>query len=130
MRGWSDGRPAPILLGVRYFARFNPLRAVRDLRFFLAQRQPYELWFGMLAIVLTGLLLIGFVKDSHVERPYKPNIVYVEQWRGDRTDAQIVAQQKVDQVAVDKRKAEIERRQKAVQAQFKRMDDKLKAYGL
>lgn len=115
---------------MRYLARFSPVTAIRDLRHYLAARQPYELWFGILSILITGLLLIGFMYDSREVRPYKSNIIYVQQWRADRTDAQIVAQQKVDQVAIDKRKAEIDRRRKAMQAQFKRMDDKLKAYGL
>lgn len=115
---------------MRYFARFSPVAALRDLRLFLSARQPYELWFGILSIVITGLLLIGFVKDSRVARPYKPDIIYVQQWRADRTDAQITAQQKVDQVAIDRRKAELDRRRKATQAQFKRIDDRLKEYGL
>lgn len=115
---------------VRYFARLSPFAAIRDLRLFLSARQPYELWFGILSILITGLILIGFVKDSRVARPYKPNIIYVQQWRADRTDAQITAQQKIDQVAIDKRKAEIDRRRKEIQAQFKRIDDRLTEYGL
>lgn len=114
---------------VRYLARFSPIAAYRDLRLFLSYRQPYELWFGILAILITALVLFAFVKDSHFDRVYKPNIVYVQQWKADRTDAEIVTQQKADQPAIDKRKAEIEARQKDRQAQFKRLDDKLKAYG-
>lgn len=115
---------------MRYFSRFSPLAAIRDLRAFLAARRPYELWFGILAILVTGTLMVGFILDSRIAAPYRPNIVYIEQWRGDRTDDQIVAQQKVDQVAVDARNAEIERRRLDRQAQFKRLDDKMKAWGL
>lgn len=120
----------PYLAGVRYLARFNPLRAVNDLRAYLAQRQPYELWFGILAIVLTALILFGFVLDSHVERPYKANITYVESWPLSRTDREIIAQQKIDQVKRDKLAAEVRARQERTRAQFKQLDDKLKAYGL
>lgn len=114
---------------MRYLSRFSPVAAIRDLRLFLSQRRPYELWFGILAIVLTGLILVGFVKDSKVEKPYEPNIMYVEQWRADRTDAEIVAKQKVDQVGIDKRRAEIEKQKKARQAEFKRLDDRLESMG-
>lgn len=114
---------------MRYLARFSPIAAYRDLRLFLSHRQPHELWFGILAIVITAALLFAFVKDSHFERVYKPNIVYVQQWKADRTDEQIVTQQKADQPAIDKRKAEIEARQKKRRAEFKRLDDKLEAYG-
>lgn len=114
---------------MRYFARFSPFAAYRDLRLFLSHRQPHELWFGILAILITALLLFAFVKDSHFDRVYKPNIVYVEQWKADRTDGQIVAQQKADQPAIDKRKAEIEARQNKRRAEFKRLDDTLEKYG-
>lgn len=114
---------------MRYLSRFSPIAAIRDLRVFLSHRQPHELWFGMLAIVLTGLLLIGFVKDSRIEKPYKSNIIYVEQWRADRTDAQIAAKQKVDQVDIDKRRAELERKRKERQAEFQRLDKRLEDMG-
>jgi len=122
-------RGQPYLVAVRYLARFSPIAAYRDLRLFLSHRQPYELWFGILAILITSLVLFAFVKDSHFEKVYKENIVYVQQWKADRTDAEIVAQQKVDQPAIDQRKAEFEAKRKERQAEFKRLDDKLKAYG-
>lgn len=113
-----------------YFARFSPFRAIADLRRFLALRQPYELWFGMLAIVLTTLLIAGFVHDSHEERVRKQNIIYVQQWPLSRTDREIIAQQKIDQAAKDKREAEIRAAKLKTQAQFKKLDDQLKSYGL
>lgn len=113
-----------------FFARFSPLRAISDLRRFLALRQPYELWFGILAIVMTTLLLAGFMADSRVEKVRKPNIIYVQQWPLSRTDREIIAQQKIDQVKRDKEAAELRARQEAVRQQFKRLDDKLTSYGL
>ena len=113
-----------------FFTRLSPFRAIRDLRFFLAQRQPYELGFLALAIVITGLLLIGFMHDSQVEKVYKPDIVYVQQWRLDRSEADILAQQKIDQKKKDADQADLKKRQAANQAYFKRLDDKLKRYGL
>lgn len=115
---------------MNFLARLSPLRAIRDLRFFLAQRQPYELGFLALSMVVTTAIIAGFVKDSRVEKPYKKNIVYVEQWPATRTNAEIVAQQKIDQVVRDKEKAEQLRREKELQAEFKKLDDRLKAVGL
>mgnify|MGYP001807139828 CR=1 FL=1 len=113
-----------------FFARMNPFRAVRDLRLFLHQRQKHELIFLVVSVVLTGLLLIGFAKDSKVEKVYKPDIVYVQQWRLDRTDAEIRAQQAIDgpikQKAIDAQK----KREEEMRASFKRMDDKLNNWGL
>lgn len=113
-----------------FFTRLSPFRAMRDLRLFLAQRRPHELGFLALAIVVTGLLLIGFMTDSRVEKAYKPDIVYVQQWRLDRTDAEILAQQKIDQPIKDKAIAEQKKREAETQAEFKRLDDKLEAWGL
>ena len=113
-----------------FISRFSPIRAVRDLRFFLAQRQPHELWFGILAITLTGLLLVGFAKDSRIAPVYKRDIVYVEQWSLDRTDDQIRAKQAIDQVERDRFLAERKRLQAERQASFKRLEDKLDRYGL
>lgn len=113
-----------------FFTRFSPVRAIVDLRFFLSQRQPYELGFLALSIVIVALLIAGFVHDSHEERPYKREIVYVQQWPLSRTDAEIRAQQKIDGVKEARLRAEEEKRQKAIQAEFKKLDDRLKAYGI
>lgn len=115
---------------VNYLSRFSPFRAVRDLRMFLSHRQPYELGFLALSIVITTLLIAGFVKDSRIEREYQREIQYVDNWKLDRTDAEIVAKQKVDQVERDKRIAEYEKRVAERQAAFKRVDDSMSRWGL
>ena len=116
---------------MRYFSRFNPFPAIRDLRVFLHQRAPHELWFGLLAIVLTTLLLAGFVVDSRVAEPVKPaEIIYVKSWPLSRSDQDIIAQQKLDMIDNEKRAAEWRKAQLERQRQFQRLDDKLKAAGL
>lgn len=76
---------------------FSPLRALRDLRLFLHTRKPYELWFLGLAMVLTLAAVLALDHDATFQREYKPpTIIYVQQWRADRTDAEIIAQQKID----------------------------------
>ncbi len=115
---------------MNFFSRFAPVRAINDLRFFLSQRKPYELGFLALSIVIVTLLIAAFVHDSHEERPYKREIVYVQQWPLSRTDAEIHAQQKIDGVEQTRLIAEENKRRAALRAQFKKLDDKLKAYGL
>ena len=58
---------------MQFFARLSPLRAYQDLRVFLAQRQPYELGFLVLAMAITAILVWAFVKDSYREPVYKPD---------------------------------------------------------
>ena len=112
-----------------YFARFSPLRAIRDLRLFLAQRERHELWFLLAAIAVTGFFVFGFIHDSYEEPVYRPNIVYVQQWRADRTDDQVRAQQARDKPAEVAHKAAVARQQAETRAEFQRLDDKLKKYG-
>lgn len=113
-----------------FISRFSPVRAYRDLRFFLAARQPYELGFLVLAMAITGVLIALFVRDSHVEPPYKPNIIYVQQWRLDRTDTQIRAQQVIDEAAKQKRLAAQQAEREQTRQQFQRIDNQLNKWGL
>ena len=125
-----ERRRPSYLAGMQFFARFSPLRAIRDLRLFLSYRQPYELGFLALAMVVTTALIAGFVHDAHVERPYQRNIIYVESWPLNRSDAEIRAQQKIDAPIEAKRKAEQERKLAERRAAFKRADEKLTKWGL
>jgi len=113
-----------------FLRRFSPVRAIQDLRFFLAQRQPYELGFLVLAMVITGVFIWMFARDSRVEPVYKPNIIYVQQWRLDRTDAQIRAQQVVDEAAKQKRLAAEKAEQEKTRAQFRKLDKQLDKWGI
>lgn len=113
-----------------FFRRFAPFGAVMDLRRYLASRPTHEIVVLFGAIALTTLIVTAIANDSSsIKVPYKRNIIYVEQWRSDRSDAQIIAQQKIDKVAQDREQAELDRLKKKRQAEFKRLDDKLKAYG-
>ena len=114
---------------MRFLSRFSPTRAYKDLRLFFEDRGPIELGFLVLAMAITLTVLWAVVHDSRTEQVYRPDIIYVEQYTLNRTDAEIAAQQKVDQVARDKRMAEIRQKQAERQASFKRLDDKLKRYG-
>lgn len=115
---------------MQFLARMSPLRALRDLRLFLHQRQPHELGFLALAMLITGFFIFAFVKDSSIAKVYKPDIIYVQQWRLDRTEAEIIAQQKVDQAKKDKDQAALEKEQAKTRAEFQRLDDKLKRWGI
>ena len=115
---------------MQFFARMSPLRALRDLRLFLHQRQPHELGFFALAVLITAFFIFAFIKDSTVEKVYKPDIIYVQQWSLDRTTAEIRAQQKIDQAKKDKEQAALEKEQAKTRAEFQRLDDKLKRWGI
>lgn len=113
-----------------FLKNIAPLKAVRDLRGYLARRKPYELWFLALALVITAGVWFGFLHDSQFEKPYEPNIIYVESWPITRSDKEIIDRQKIDKAKKDAQLAEVEKKEKARRAEFKKIDDGLKQWGL
>ena len=110
---------------------FSPITAWRDLKRYFTARKPHQLGFLGLAAALSYLMITQTLAVSHVPPPpYHRDIVYVQQWRADRTDAEIVAQQKIDSVQVARDKAELKRLEAERRAQFKRLDDQLKSVGI
>jgi hypothetical protein len=132
MRGLAPGPPHPYLgAAMSFLSRFSPLRAFRDLRSFLASRKPYEVGFMALAIAVTWTVMLVFARDTHVEPDYRePEIVYVQNYKADRSDADIKAQQKLDLPEEQARKDAIIEAQRKRQQQFKRIDDALNAWGI
>jgi len=112
-------------------ARFNPFRAFGDLRRFLASRGRHEIIFLFAAFFICGLIVTGFAVASKVDKPYvPPTIIYVQSWRADRTDAEIIAQQKIDMAKKkidDAKEAEFEAKKRA---EFKRASDALRKWGI
>ena len=132
MRGLAPGPPHPYLrTHMSMFTRFSPLRALRDLRAYLASRKPYEVGFMALAVAVTWTVILVFSIDTHVEKDYvEPDIVYVQSYAENRTDAEIVAQQQKDLPEEMARKKAIADAQEKRRKQFKKIDDKLKSWGI
>ncbi len=110
--------------------RISPVGGAGDLRSYLARRSRWELLLFLPAAALTAMLVYAFVRDYDIKPEYHPNIIYVQSWPLDRSDAEIVAQQKIDQVKKKKDQAELEKRQAELRSKFKKIDDSLKKYGL
>ena len=77
----------------------GPREALRDLGAFLRQRSREQVIGATLAILVTTIIIIEFLVDSKINTAPPARIVYVEQWRADRSDAEIIAEQKKDQAA-------------------------------
>ncbi len=104
--------------------------ALADLRGALRIRHRYQAWFMVAAAITTGLILFAFYQDSYFEKPYKREIVYFQNWRADRTIDEIIAQQKIDEPIRQKRIAEEKAKAEKKRLEYKKIDDKLKAYGI
>lgn len=113
-----------------FFQRLAPGPVLRDLRGFLRSRKRYQIWALIVSTVLVAAIVFGFVKDAHFWPSYKPNITYFQSWPLDRSDAEIQAQMAIDKVKRDKERAELEKKQKARQAEYQKIDNTLKGWGL
>ncbi len=125
--GLAYGPPRAYLGSMlKYLDRFNLLSAGRDFRTFLTTRRPYEFGFMAASLITCVVIVAGFIADSNVKRPWKkPDIIYVQSWRADRTDAEIIAQQKIDQVRKQQREAAQKKLDEENKAAFKRLNDRI-----
>jgi len=101
----------------------SPRALWADLRAFTAERRPHQWIAAGLAIVMPVAIIILFVIDGRTNILPGPQLIYVESWPANRSDAEIKAQQKIDQAWRDKA---LKERQDA----FKRHDEQLERLGL
>ncbi|HUG45490.1 MAG TPA: hypothetical protein VMK31_03130 [Sphingomicrobium sp.] len=96
----------------------GPRAAFRDLRAFMRQRSREQTIGATLALLSTIIVIILFTVDSKINTAPKAQLVYVDSWSADRTDEEIIEQQKKDQIA--KREAQLERQRQfqKIQKQF------------
>ena len=93
-----------------------------DFKAFAGERSPHQWIAGAVALAMPLGLIGLFVLDSGTFKR-EPQLIYVESWSANRTDAEIVADQKV-------RQAEKEALQKERQEQMKRLGERLEKIGI
>lgn len=90
----------------------SPKAVWRDLRQLIGAQQRHKLLFAALAVLMPAIIIWGFVLDGRTNIMPGRQIVYAQDWPLARTDDEIKALQKVDQV---KREAALRERQQAYQ---------------
>ena len=117
-RGWQYPAARPIYGDMAILPPMvGPRAALKDLTAFLRQRSREQMIAAALAVLVTIIIVIIFFVDSKINTAPPPQIVYVESYGPDRTDADIVADQK--KASEDRRKAE-----QARQQEFKKLEKK------
>ena len=96
----------------------GPRAAFNDLRAFMRQRSREQVIGAALAVLATTIIVIEFLVDSKINTAPPPQVVYADSWSLNRTDAEIVAQQKTDQA---KRDAAAKDKQR----QFQKLEEQL-----
>jgi hypothetical protein len=95
----------------------GPRAALSDLGAFLRQRSREQVIGGALALLVTIIIIIMFFVDSKINTAPPATVIYVEQWDANRSDAEIIADQKKD--LERKRAYELEK-----QRQFKELENR------
>lgn len=96
----------------------TPRAAFRDLLAFMRQRSREQVIGACLAFLVTAIIVIEFVVDAKIGTAPPPQVVEVQLYSPNRTDADIKADQKKDQAAK-------EAAQKARQQQFQKLEKQL-----
>ena len=96
----------------------GPRAAFRDLAAFMRQRSREQVIAASLSLLVTAIIVIEFIIDAKINTAPPSRITYVELYPSNRTDAQIIADQKKDQAAKD---AAIKERQR----QFQKLENQL-----
>ena len=96
----------------------SPRVAFADLRAFMRQRSRDQLVGLALAILVTLIIIIEFLVDSTMNTAPPPQIIYVENYPANRTDADIKADQTKDQA--EQQAAMLEK-----QKQFQKLENEL-----
>ena len=108
-RGWHAAAPRPTYAAMAILPPMvGPRAALKDLKAFMGQRSREQMIGAALAVLVTIIIVIIFIVDSKINTAPPPQVVYVENYGPDRTDAEIIADQK--KASEERRKAEEARR--------------------
>jgi hypothetical protein len=109
----------PYLATMSWFPRpVSPRAALADLRAFMGNTSREQRLGAILAGLSTTIIVIVFFVDAKINTAPPPQVIYVNDWRADRSDEEIKAEQKTDQAA---REAALKERQR----QFQELENKL-----
>lgn len=96
----------------------SPSAAFADLRAFMRQRSREQRIGAALALLVTTLIVVVFFADAKINTAPPPYIVYVENWPKNRTDEQIMADQKKLQTEIDAARKERQKQFQELENQF------------
>jgi hypothetical protein len=108
-RGWQFAAPPPTYPAMAIFPPMvGPRAALKDLTAFMRQRSREQIIGAALAVLVTLIIVIIFFVDSKINTAPPQQIVYAESYGPDRTDADIIADQK--KASEERKRAEEYRR--------------------
>jgi len=101
----------------------SPRALWTDLRVFWAHRPRHQWLAAVLAVLIPAGILFIFYLDAKTNILPGEQIMFIQSWRADRSDAEIIAKQKADRAAR-------EAAQRARQREFQKLDESLNRMGI
>lgn len=101
----------------------SPRALWADLKAFAGESSPYKWGAAAVAVIMPIAIVIVFTLDTRTNIDPPVQIIYVESWPANRSEAEIKAQQ-----AKDKAKADAFKKQR--QAEFQKVDKDLERLGI
>lgn len=95
----------------------TPRAFLSDLKAFFGQQDRHKLLIAVISALMPMIIIWGFYLDSRTDKP-KVQVIFVQSWPSNRTDAEIEKQNIADQKVRD-----AERKKK--QEEYRRLADKL-----
>ncbi|MBA3525986.1 MAG: hypothetical protein M3438_09705 [Pseudomonadota bacterium] len=96
----------------------GPRAAFKDLAAFLRQRSREQVIGLALSLLVTSILVIEFLVDSKINTAPAPQVIYVETYNANRTDAEIIADQQKSQAEREAIRAERQRQFQKLENRF------------
>jgi hypothetical protein len=96
----------------------SPIVALRDLAAFMRQRSREQVIGASLALLVTAIIVIEFIVDAKIGTAPPPRVTYVELYPSNRTDAEIIADQKKDMAAREAAEKERQRQFQKLEKRF------------
>lgn len=107
----------------------RPSAAIADLRAFLATRQKHQWGFAAASLFIPLYFVTLFILEAEEQEYKAPDIVFIQDYRGNRSDAQIKAQQVIDEKKRKADVAELKKLEEERRKPFVELDQKLESMG-
>jgi hypothetical protein len=101
----------------------SPRALWADLRAFWSTRPRHQYWAAFFAVLIPIGIVTAFFYDTRTNIMPREQLMFIDSWPADRTDAQIEAKQKADAIAIEAQRRERQR-------QFQRLDENLNRMGI
>lgn len=107
----------------------RPSAAIADLIAFFKGRQKHQWAFAAASLFIPLYFVTLFVLEAETKQYKNPDIVFVQNYKADRTDAEIKAQQVIDSKKAKEDAAALKKAEEERRKPFVELDKKLDSWG-